>query len=191
MESIAFANVAAATFIPMDGDLQSWRQERLSALADEVGGKAELGRQLGYRSGAFVGQMIKGLRPITEKTVQAAERVRGPGGQTFKGWFSKDAPVAAKRAPGHVFEELTAEEQDLLENFRHMLDHDREELAAEIAMRAARAKTDVDKYIQRLGLTPRTTGAAARTRTITARAAAEVSPQKPLPLEPTKRRSKV
>lgn len=173
----------------MDGGLKKWRQERLQALADRIGSKAELGRQLGYRDGAFVGQMISGLRPITEKTVAEAEsKVRGPNGESFKGWFSKDSvPV---QATGSLFEEPTPEEMELLDNFRHMLDHDREELSAEIAMRAARAKADIDKYIQRMGLTPRVASASARAAAATVRAAVP-PPQKELAIEDGKKRRRV
>lgn len=47
------------------------RIERLRRAAERMGGKAALGRMLGYVDGAFVGQMIKGDRPITEKTLEA------------------------------------------------------------------------------------------------------------------------
>lgn len=43
---------------------------------DLMGGKAELGRALGYRDGAFVGQMIRGDRPVTEKTLRAMVELR-------------------------------------------------------------------------------------------------------------------
>lgn len=64
--------------------LQAWRRTRLEALANQLGGKAELGRKLGYEDGSFVGQMIKGLRPITEKTVRAAEAID----RRFRNWFA-------------------------------------------------------------------------------------------------------
>lgn len=47
------------------------RIKRLQLAADRVGGKAALGRLLGYKDGAFVGQMLRGERPVTEKTMQA------------------------------------------------------------------------------------------------------------------------
>lgn len=65
-------------------DMNSTRQLRLAALAEAVGGKAPLGRMLGYRNGAFVSQMISGLRPVTEKTVVACEALPG-----YAGWFSR------------------------------------------------------------------------------------------------------
>lgn len=49
-----------------------WRKQRLQALVDEkyAHNKAALGRALGYKDGAFVGHMIRGERPITEKTIE-------------------------------------------------------------------------------------------------------------------------
>lgn len=47
------------------------RIDRLKIACDRVGGKAALGRALGYKDGAFVGQMLRGDRPITEKTIAA------------------------------------------------------------------------------------------------------------------------
>lgn len=65
-------------------DINGIRQQRLAALAEAVGGKAPLGRMLGYRDGAFVSQMISGMRPVTEKTVSACEAIPG-----YAGWFSR------------------------------------------------------------------------------------------------------
>lgn len=97
-ESIAFATylqvanalVAPATVHSMEErDIQAWRIERLQAMVDREGGKAPAGRKLGYRDGAFIGQMLRGERPITEKTVLAAHALSG-----YAGWF--DAPGAQK-----------------------------------------------------------------------------------------------
>ena len=152
MNSVAIASLAPATFIRMD-ERQKWRQERLEALAAKIGTKAELGRLLGYKDGAFVGQMISGLRPITEKTIEAAEKLRGPDGRSFAGWFAQGATAPTPPPPpGGDFDAPTQEELQLLDNFRHMLDHDREELSAEIAKRAERARADIERYLRRMGL---------------------------------------
>lgn len=45
------------------------RIERLGKAAERMGGQANLGRALGYRDGAMVGQMLRGERPISEKTL--------------------------------------------------------------------------------------------------------------------------
>ena len=51
-------------------------------LADRLGGRASLGRALGYKDGAFVRQMIEGEKPITEKTIAKVEHLPG-----CAGWF--------------------------------------------------------------------------------------------------------
>ena len=63
--------------------LENFRRERLAALAVHMGGRAALGRALDYIDGAYVGHMIKGLRPITEKTIIQCEQLPGASG-----WFS-------------------------------------------------------------------------------------------------------
>lgn len=63
--------------------IQAWRIERLAAMVEREGGKAPAGRKLGYKDGAFVGQMLRGERPITEKTVMAVHALSG-----YAGWFS-------------------------------------------------------------------------------------------------------
>ncbi|WP_313075809.1 S24 family peptidase [Melaminivora sp.] len=58
-------------------------------MAKAEGGNAPLGRRLGYKDGAFVGQMLRGERPITEKTIEVAEGLQG-----YSGWF--DPPSEAQ-----------------------------------------------------------------------------------------------
>jgi hypothetical protein len=71
--------------------LASWRIERLQAFVDLKfeGNKAALGRALGYKDGAFVGQMLRGARPITEKTVEQVQ-----GLLVGRGWFAGDGAKA-------------------------------------------------------------------------------------------------
>jgi hypothetical protein len=64
-----------------------WRRRRLSDAAEKAGGKAQLGRKLGYKDGAFVGQMIRGDRPISEKTIEAITSLPG-----FSNWFEPIPP---------------------------------------------------------------------------------------------------
>ena len=65
-------------------------------MVEREGGKAPAGRKLGYKDGAFVGQMLRGERPITEKTVLAVHALSG-----YAGWFNEGGgelaslPVAA------------------------------------------------------------------------------------------------
>ena len=70
----------------MDNFSDEWRRQRLQELADHVGGKASLGRLLGYKDGAFVRQMITGERPITEKTIRSVHEKPG-----LSSWFSPSA----------------------------------------------------------------------------------------------------
>lgn len=94
---VANALVAPATVKCMEEhQIQAWRIERLAAMVEREGGKAPAGRKLGYKDGAFVGQMLRGERPITEKTVLAVHALSG-----YAGWFNEGAgevvalPVAA------------------------------------------------------------------------------------------------
>lgn len=65
--------------------LQTWRIERLKKLSEAEGGNASLGRRLGFRDGAFIGQMLRGERPVSEKTVMAVHSLPG-----YTGWFDPD-----------------------------------------------------------------------------------------------------
>lgn len=86
-KSIANAIETSAIVISMKTEaLSIWRRDRLKSLSAKFGGNAPLGRALGYADGAFVGQMIKGLRPITEKTIQTAHELPG-----CSGWFSMNS----------------------------------------------------------------------------------------------------
>ncbi|MGE8493671.1 S24 family peptidase [Comamonas sp.] len=64
---------------------QEWRIKRLAELAQREGGNAALGRRLGYKDGAYVGQMLRGDRVISEKTVMAVHSIPG-----YSGWFDTD-----------------------------------------------------------------------------------------------------
>lgn len=46
------------------------RASNLSLACKRVGGKAALGRMLGYRDGAYIGQMLRGQRPITDVVLE-------------------------------------------------------------------------------------------------------------------------
>lgn len=68
---------------------QAWRQKRLIDLAKMKGGNASLGRLLGYKDGAYVGQMIDGHRPITEKFIKKVQLMHG-----LTTWFDRE-PIYA------------------------------------------------------------------------------------------------
>lgn len=81
-----------------DERLQQHRRARLESLlnhSDFNGNKARLGEALGYKSGAFVRQMIDGERAVSEKTVATIETIRGG---KFKGWFDTYPPAADLQA---------------------------------------------------------------------------------------------
>jgi hypothetical protein len=68
-------------------DELAYRRARLAELArhPDFGGNAALGRALGFQDGAYIGHMIRGLRPITEKLVQKVDDLNHG---RFRGWFA-------------------------------------------------------------------------------------------------------
>lgn len=82
-----------------EDQVQACRRSRLQALvghADFEGSKARLGLALNYKSGSHVSQMLKGHRPITEKTVIQIEAMRGG---KYAGWFSDCAATRPAEVP--------------------------------------------------------------------------------------------
>lgn len=79
----------------LDDDVQAHRRARLQALIDTKfeGNRSAAGRALGYKDGAFIRQMLSGLRPITEKTVAQIEDLPG-----CRGWFRQAIPQTADPA---------------------------------------------------------------------------------------------
>jgi putative intracellular protease/amidase len=67
-------------------ELQAFRRQRLAdALVVFGGDKAALGRALGYRSGAFVRQMIEGERPIAHIcTNTVAKAIDRAGSKSYR-----------------------------------------------------------------------------------------------------------
>jgi len=57
-------------------ELNAFRRARLDALATHMGGRAALGRALGYKDGSYVNHMVK-------KTIAQCEQLPGAAG-----WFS-------------------------------------------------------------------------------------------------------
>lgn len=92
----------------IDDDIQEHRKARLLAAVAKAGGKAALGRLLGYRDGAYVGQMLRGERPIKEDTVLKLEAKPG-----YAGWFGAQTPTL-QAAP----RDLDDAEHELLAAFR-------------------------------------------------------------------------
>jgi phage repressor protein C with HTH and peptisase S24 domain len=92
-------------------ELNEFRIGRLSAAVNHVsdGNKTDFGRRLGYKDGAFVRQMLSGIRPVTEKTIWAIEAMPG-----MKDWFAdpSDASPRAqqKQAPAWPFPTIAEDE---------------------------------------------------------------------------------
>lgn len=101
--------------------IQKWRRKRLDVLVDNFGGRAKLGRSIGYKTGAYVRQMIDGERAITEKTIAKLENLRG-----YEGWFTSDR--------------VTDEMKSDLQHKCHELDITKSDVMIEIATRLKMAR---------------------------------------------------
>lgn len=72
---------------------EEWRKSRLQALADEFGGLAELGRAYSGNDdndGSYMGHLVAGRRPITEKSIKRFESLRGG---KYRGWFTRSTKI--------------------------------------------------------------------------------------------------
>jgi hypothetical protein len=88
----AFATARHVT-PPLMGDADEvlWRVERLQAAIDQLdGGNINaFGRRMGLKDGSYIGQMLRGSRPITEKFVHKLESIH-----QMDGWFDRDQQVS-------------------------------------------------------------------------------------------------
>ena len=90
-------------------ELNEFRMGRLAAAVDHLsqGNKTDFGRRLGYKDGAFVRQMLSGIRPVTEKTIWAIESMPG-----MKGWFdgegTESVPASALGTSDWPFKTIAA-----------------------------------------------------------------------------------
>lgn len=71
----------------LDDRLLQWRRQRLKALRElpDFGSQGALAKALGQADGSYVGQMERGQRAITEKTIAQIEGLRGG---KCRGWFA-------------------------------------------------------------------------------------------------------
>src|SRR5581483_7459172 len=53
--------------------IQEIRRARLQELVDKYGGATSLSKRLGYADASYIGQMLTGRRPISEKTARGIE----------------------------------------------------------------------------------------------------------------------
>jgi hypothetical protein len=69
----------------MDDPIQAQRKTRLRDLLEQKydGDKAALGRALDFKDGSYIGQLLRGERPITEKLIAKIHTKSG-----CAGWFS-------------------------------------------------------------------------------------------------------
>jgi len=93
--------------------IQAWRIHRLQAMARKEGGNSALGRKLGYRDGAFIGQMLRGERPVSEKTVLMAHSLPG-----YAGWFDDTLPQQQRE---HGIKERGEEQSSYVRELPHSL----------------------------------------------------------------------
>lgn len=152
MNSIAFATarqVANATFRranvrPMTDALdQEARRRRFRELvASQFGdNKADAGRALGYKDGAFVRQLLEGERPITEKTIA---RIEGVLGGRFAGWFTQKARPATAD-----LRTVSDEEWQLILDYRDAPQSERESTRARLHELAEAIRAGVRAHLAR------------------------------------------
>jgi hypothetical protein len=86
----AIATAHRVTPYAMEGDLTLWRVARLQAAIDKLdaGNLNAFGRRMGLKDGSYIGQMLRGTRPITEKFVRKLESI-----PQMDGWFDPDQNV--------------------------------------------------------------------------------------------------
>jgi len=132
-----------------------WRIERLTALIEQKfeGNETAAGRALGYKDGAYIRQMLKGKRPISEKNLAKWRTVPKVGS-----WFDRPGPTSAppplrnrfedpERDTGwHVMDDLDALHPDDRRAWIQEL-HNQAEKAREIG-RAAVQKAASDAAIE-------------------------------------------
>jgi hypothetical protein len=145
----------------MDSDeRQQHRRDRLAAAAAKCGGKAALGRLLGYKDGAFVGQMLRGERPVTEDTVEKLEAK-----PSFRAWFSTDNYQREVTEPSVDYsgaQFLSALEHDVLHALRVLPLDEQQEIANDLMHRAERLTQAVERLLAQRGMP--VTGFASATR---------------------------
>lgn len=89
-----------------------WRIERLKAAIAKLddGNLTAFGKRMGYSDGSYIGQMLRGTRPITEKFVRKVEE-----DNRLPRWFDPDVDhegpeyqllieLLSRHIPGHVLQ---------------------------------------------------------------------------------------
>lgn len=140
---------------PMD-TIDAIHRHRLALLIKEAGSQAKLSAQTG-KSAAQISQWLNASkdsktgkpRAMDRSTAREFERACNKP----EGWMDQPlgapSPVAANEPS--VFEVLTEEEREMLEDFRVLIDEDREEIRMIVAERARKARA----YLERVGVSHR------------------------------------
>lgn len=106
----------------MEGDLTLWRIERLQAAIDRLdgGNLNAFGRRMGFRDGSYVGQMLRGTRPITEKFVLKLQSI-----PQMDGWFDPDHSGQGNSFEARIRTELLQREvpEHVLKTILDLLTH--------------------------------------------------------------------
>lgn len=140
---VARATAAFATVVRMIPRVENERRRQrfLELLSAFDNNKAELGRALGWTSGAYVRQLAAGERPISEGVI---EKVHAMQGGKFRGWFAlalhvaESLPAAYATAPWPLAPYFTPETwAELGPGLQHVGAH-----AAAKAIREARELVD-------------------------------------------------
>jgi hypothetical protein len=123
----------------MDDPIQAQRKTRLRELLEQKydGDKAALGRALDFRDGSYIGQLLRGERPITEKLVAKIHTKDG-----CAGWFAPAADMPAMDQLAKTVDQLKREVARLGDTASAVSQASRAELW-EKAVRGAAAEYDV------------------------------------------------
>lgn len=87
---------------------QPYRIQRLQALLDHVdfgGNMSALGTALGYDSGAYIRQMLKGDRKILEKFLAKVDAAQGG---KYRGWFDRKPAAPLPAAPSDTMGKIAS-----------------------------------------------------------------------------------
>lgn len=137
--------------------IDSIHRHRLALLIKEHGTQAALSKVIG-KSPAQISQWLNASpdsktgkpRTMDRTTARAIEKAC----KKAEGWM--DQPIGADKGPAanepNLFEKLTQEEHDMLDDIRVLIDEDREEVRAMIAERARRARAYQQQIQDKLGL---------------------------------------
>lgn len=121
--------------------------DRIKEAIDGAGLKpSELARAAGVSRGAvtqWTNGLTRSLKAETAAKLEIATGYRASWLVTGKG----PKKVSDNAPPGSVFQQLTQDEIDFLDNFRRLTDQDRARYTAEIAARAEELQAYLDQHI--------------------------------------------